>query len=335
MARLRFLRLLAASVLRTPSVAAVVVAGGLAAALAVVVLPAVDDGFTPVRREPVGTAIAAPTDPGPAVKPSATPTSRPDPAPPAEIARIADLPEPTPGAGEPTPTPRIIVPPPTQPAPTATPRALVRDAARLDTTPASLPRTGPNDAEPAATSTRSAAAPAEPTITVLRAVRTEQPTPTQAALTARVAEKKDPPARGPAGSDDPGAAARPRDDRAGESESDLPVVPLSDGSVRRREPPARIDSSDRDNARERDGLPGLGGRDNRDEPGAGSRSSRPPAGPSYTPPKQPIRLGPADRDGGAKDDRNAKDERGGDGGRDDRDQKDDDRDRDHGKDNRR
>ncbi|MDQ3467759.1 MAG: hypothetical protein M3411_05915, partial [Chloroflexota bacterium] len=132
----------AANYLRTPIGGACVVAAGVALALALLVVPAVDDGFRSQPAASQGTAPPAPT--GVAVTPVPTIAKRaavkPSVVPAVLMFRLA------------TATPRVIVPP--MPPATATPRPKVTPA-RLTAT-ASLSRVKPTPTSAPATK-RSAA----------------------------------------------------------------------------------------------------------------------------------------------------------------------------------
>lgn len=128
MAGMRFLRLVLGGLLRTPLAAALVVACGVAAALAFLVLPAVDSDFAPGHQKPPGTALAAPTSDAPSPTPALHPTE-----PAAEIARLQS----------PVPLPTRSLPPPTSPPPTPTPRIMTVPTPRVTPTATPTPKPRP------------------------------------------------------------------------------------------------------------------------------------------------------------------------------------------------
>jgi len=246
MAVLRALRLTARFLRRTPVAAAFAAAGFVAATLAVVVLPAVDDGFEPIRFAPRPTRPPAATRPGPtpprasgalfaapAAVRSAQPTPPTRPLPP--TVKPSAVP-PTPTGPAPTPTPRVIVPP----TPVPTPHASVAAPPRTARPPDAINR---EDLDAPATTLRpTSVATAKPP-----ARSTARPTPRSTAAARTVVAERAP------------SRTRP------------PAIPLASAADRAAAPPAARRTADGEGGRDRsDGRADRPARDGRD---AGEKKS--------------------------------------------------------------
>ncbi len=234
-----------AEYLRTPVGAACVAASGVAVALALLVLPAVDDGFRSQSASVPGTSLPAPT----AVATTPVPTRAPqavaaDPSitPVVLLFRLA------------TPTPRVLVPPP--PAPTATPRPTVkRLPARLTPRPTEVAQRAKPTATRAPTMQRNATDAAKE-----RAAATDKK-PAVAVADPREAssDREGPVDRG--GRNDANTVDRTR------SDADRAVG----DTTRRSDDSGNQDYDDRKAATERDRKPGDRAKDDR----SGGDGSRP------------------------------------------------------------
>lgn len=290
MAALRALRLAVGFLRRTPLAAAIAAAGVVAALLAVLVLPDVDDGFEPVRLAPRATLAPASTRVPPTPPPSARfalaltperaapPTATPVPTmlPPAVTppppTATPSPPPPPPTAVAPTPTPRVIVPPlpprttPTPRTGSAVPQRTNSPAADADRLDAPVPTPRPTRIPTAAPTPR----PPTPA-RVLAADRSlSRARPTAVPLPSADDRARSP--RGPGGRD---ARGGPREQTGGR-----PDAPARDAGNERDEA-ARSGEAARDTGR--DGNGNAGDRSPRDVPAERDGADRAPAGRDNSP----------------------------------------------------